>query len=215
MLRIGAGLRAAVALGAVLCALGAPAGVFAAVIEGQVFDEEGKALSNQELVIVERKSEALFAELESPGGPELEVLRGRTDKGGFYRLDLGARTFHGAVFVRVEPSAGWDGVRYAVPADYKIKRILGQDAVIVVNIKVEDAACWKELTREIARSGGAGSKRGKILRRHGFPREVLTRLEGITEWRFPGVTYVFKGDELIEARRDADAAKISQARGVE
>ncbi|MDQ7005621.1 MAG: hypothetical protein Q9Q40_00130 [Acidobacteriota bacterium] len=194
------------AVGGAFC-LGAEGPAY--VVEGQVFDEAGRGLAAVPVVAVERFEHLSLPGLERPAEVR-EVGRTRTDAAGFYRLDLGSGPFKGRIVLRFGGGPGWDRVRYAPPEEKNITRLLRRRSRAVVNCRVGDAPGWAEVEHAIARAGGPESKRGRILRRHGMPRETLTLQNGAVEWRYPRVTYVFHGDDLVESRRRPAPRQVSR-----
>jgi hypothetical protein len=196
---------------AVLC-LTAPS--LAAEVRGQVFDASGDALEGVTVAVFEqaRGGRSVFGGSEQPPEPT-RVASDETDAQGLYRIELGARKFTGEVFVRCVGGPGWDDLRYALPEPRDIGRELRRGKDVSATFRVEDAPGWHELQREIERVGGLDSKRGKILRRRGMPPETLTTVDGRVEWRYPGVTFVFDGEELVDIQRQPSRAAGGSAGG--
>ncbi len=131
---------------------------------------------------------------------ERELLKAVTDAQGFFTLSLPDDRGADRVLVRASDSSDWDIVRYAPEDDVDITRNIRQGSHGVVTFALADASGWRELRRELDRVG-ATTSRGKILRRHGFPRETVQLAGGGLEWRYPSVTYVFDtAGQLIETR---------------
>lgn len=189
---------AALACGACLLSASAEA----SQVSGQVFDASGEPIAGVEVVVVEVEGggRGLFRGDET-APEELRVASDRTDEQGLFEIELGARSFGGDVFVRCAPGPGWDELRYALPEPKEVTRELRRDEDVSATFRVEDAAGWLELKRQIERAGGPDSKRGKILRKRGHPPEVLTTVGGREEWRYPGVTFVFEAGELVDIER--------------
>ncbi len=179
----------------------APAAL-AAVIEGQVFDGQGRPLAGLAVSVVERTGGGPFPELADPE-QERELAREASDNHGFFRIDLGSRELRGQVLVRCYDPRKWDSLRYAAPEDRDVTRALRERSRVIVTVLVADAAGWAELAREIARVGGAESDRGRVLRRAGPPPETVVQKDGQVEWRYPAVVYVFRDGVLVDTRRPA------------
>lgn len=180
-------------------------------VEGQVFDREGQPLAGIRVEVHEMTTSLSLPGLERQGKQRL-LATGHTDGQGFFRLDLGSGPFHGRVLLECGSPDNWDRVRYAPPAPRDITRDLRRSSRAVQTVLVEDASGWAELVASIARAGGPETKRGKILRRYGHPRETVTLEDGRVEWRYPNVTYVFQGDTLVESRHRDHPLKVSSAK---
>ncbi|HHN73992.1 MAG TPA: hypothetical protein ENK10_02060 [Acidobacteria bacterium] len=179
------------------------------VVEGQVFDEAGQGLATVTVVAVERFEHLTLPGMERPAREQV-IARARTDAAGFYRLDLGTGPFRGRIVLRVGGGSGWDRVRYAVPAEKNLTGELRRRPRVVANCRVEDAVGWAEVEHAIARAGGPQTRRGRVLRRHGLPLETRTTEDGAVEWHYPRVTYVFRGDSLVESRPEPAPRQVSR-----
>ncbi len=187
-------------------ALPAPAG--AATIEGQVFDRAGAPLTGVTIAVLERTGGNAFG----LGAPATDETLGTasTDRQGFFSFDTGPRSVRGRVIVRLSGGAGWDARRFAAPVDRDVTGPLRDRGRAVVAMLVDDAPGWGELQREVARVGGPASDRGRILRSQGMPPETETQNDGIVEWRYPGVSYLFRDGALVDTRRTAPASAGAQ-----
>lgn len=173
-------------------------------IVGQAFDREARSLPGLPVRVVQRTETQ-----ELPWKPvvvdEREVARAVTDAGGFFSIDLSGVSLSGKLLMRCGDPARWDSVRYAAPTDREVASLVRRDAPTVINCVVEDAPGWAEVVREIRRVGGLGTARGKVLRERGRPPETVTLVDGVEEWRYPGASYRFRGEELLEAPAAAAA----------
>jgi len=165
-------------------------------VEGQIFDREGRPISGVEITVLERGSgsplDALRRDLA-----EREVVRRGADEHGLFRIDLNIPRSSGRVVVRCYDRESWDHLRYEPPPDVDVTSDLRRRGHAVVNCAVDDAPAWLELVHQIERAGGASTPRGKILRAHGMPLEVVAKAGGTVEWRYPGVSYVFEQGTLV------------------
>jgi hypothetical protein len=201
-----------VACALTLICVGAP--VLAAEVRGQVFDSSGEPLAGVTVAVFETEGggRSVFGGSE-PAPEPTRVASTQTNEQGLYTIELGARQFGGDVFVRCVGGPGWDDLRYALPKPRDVTRELRDGKDVSATFRVRDAPGWHELQREIQRAGGPNSKRGKILRRRGLPPETLTTVEGRVEWRYPGVTFVFEGEELVDIQREPSRASGRRASG--
>jgi hypothetical protein len=117
---------------------------------------------------------------------------------GFFAFDTGPRDVRGRVLVRCGEGPDWDRVRYAAPPEVDVSRGLRDRGRAILSCVAEDAPSWGALVQEIERSGGPGSDRGRVLRRHGLPPQTVAGADGTTEWHYPGgVVYAFKDGVLV------------------
>ncbi len=165
-------------------------------VEGQVFDREGSPLAGIEVTVLERGSgsplDALRRDLD-----DRVVIRKKTDAHGLFRVDLNIPKTSGRVVVRCYDREAWDHLRYEPPRDVDVTNDLRRRGHAVVSCAIEDAPAWSELVHQIERAGGAGTPRGKILRAHGIPKEVIATAGGTVEWKYPLVSYVFEQGTLV------------------
>jgi hypothetical protein len=194
---------------AVVLLLGGSAAL-AAVIEGQIFDRDGRPLAGLTVQVIERTGGGPIPGLAAPEKVQ-EIGRAESDPRGFFRVELGSRTLNGQILVRCHDPEKWDRVRYAPPLDRDATRALAGRGRAVVTCLVEDAAGWAELAREIERSGGPESDRGRILRRMGAPPETVVQKAGQVEWRYPEVVYVFRDGVLVDTRRAGERPRANPA----
>jgi hypothetical protein len=183
-----------------------------ATIEGQMFDEDGRPLEGMRVTAIEVGSgsplDALRRELA-----EREVTSVETDPGGLFRFDVSLPQASGRLVIRCFDEEGWDDRRYDPPLDVDVTREVRERGRAVVNCRVADAPFWTEKVYAAGRAGGSSTERGRILSRHGMPPEVVTRLGGTIEWRYPRVTYVFEGGKLVETiERDGENVEGRAAR---
>lgn len=188
--------------------LALPAAARAATVEGQLFDRSGAPLAGVSVAVLERTGGNPLG----LGGPAVDETLGSvsTDRQGFFAFDTGPRSVRGRVIVRVAGGAGWDARRFVAPVDRDVTAPLRDRGRAVVAIPVDDAPGWTELQREIVRVGGPESDRGRILRSQGMPPETVAQNDGVVEWRYPGVSYLFKDGALVDTRRAAPAPAGAQ-----
>lgn len=183
-----------------------------ATIEGQMFDEDGRPLGGMRVSAIEVGSgsplDALRRELK-----EREVTSVETDSGGLFRFDVSLPPASGRLVIRCYDEKSWNARRYDPPLDVDVTREVRERGRAVVNCRVSDAPFWTEKVYAAGRAGGSSTERGRILSRHGMPPEVVTRLGGAVEWRYPRVIYVFEGGKLVETiERDSENVEGRAAR---
>ncbi len=191
------------ALFAAFCLAAAPMAVFgdSGKIHGQVFDREGRPLSGAFVELIEKPTGIV---LPLPGrersSQERVVSRVSTDEAGFFQLDFHGDPKRSRVFLRVGRNGTWDRLRYLSPDGRDVTEELRRAKTAYVTFLIEDAPGWSELSRGIARVGGVGTDRGRVLRRHGWPSEVIDSADG-TEWRYARRVYRFTEEgKLLEVR---------------
>lgn len=174
----------------------------AGVIEGQVFDDRGQPLAGVTVSAIERTGGGLLHRMGVRQKPQVdvEILRGTTDRHGFFALDTGPRTVHGRVIVRCYDPKTFDAGRYRVPEDRDVTEPLADRGRAIVACRIADAPGRAELEREIERVGGPASPRGRILQRQGRPVEVVSQDDGLVLWRYANAVYVFRDGALVETR---------------
>lgn len=185
---------------------------FAATVEGQLFDRDGRGLGGVTIVLVERRP-GLLQTIE--GGPEENVLaRARSDRQGFFKIEVREPLPSGRLFVRASSGDGWDRHRYAIPADIDVTLSLNRTRHAVATLVADSAPSWPGLEKAIERAGGITTERGRILRTHGLPPETQAMPGGRVIWRYPSATYVFdaKG-ALIETHAEGAARANAGSRG--
>ena len=191
------------------CLLAGPA--FAAGVEGQVFDGDGRPLAGVVVRAVQVPPPPILPAGKggaSPGEP-LEIARTRTDRAGFFHLELAGWRPRGRIQVLVGDRGPWDPVRYARPAPRDVTRDLRRGRDPRVSIRVPDAPGWPELRSAIERAGGSRSPLGRLLRRHGFPRRILADASGRLVYDFGEERHVVRAGEAGPgAARPRPAAEL-------
>ncbi len=168
------------------------------VVDGQVFDADGRALAGVTVVLVDRASG--LASL-ARGAQEIELGRTQTDRQGFFRLEADRAQAVGRLLVRCLAGERWDRQRYAPPDDIDVSVALREQDHAIATVLVRDAPGWRELRRAILRAGGTATERGRILRTHGMPPETVATADGRVTWIYPSASYVFdRTGRLVESR---------------
>ncbi|GEM_PF-7018649 len=186
------GLLVRGAVVACLLLLGAILPAAASGVEGQVFDDEGKALAGVTVRVVQLPPAPLLPRKDGETPPPVEIARTRTDDRGFFRLELAGWRPRGKVLLYVGDRGPWDALRYARPAPRDLTRDLRRRGGATVTVRVASAPGWPDLRAAIERAGGVASPLGRLLRRYGFPRRVVADATGRLEYDFGKVRHVVR-----------------------
>lgn len=173
----------------------------AATVEGQVFDENARPLGGVVLHLVHEEKGPLGGLAGS--GESRVVATTSTARDGFFRLDVALGEKPGGRYFVKAVAKDWDGLRYALPAQIEVSESLVSSGQALANVLVRDARGWRELAHEIRRAGGVRSERGRILRTHGLPTQILGSTAGTVVWTYPNVSYVFRNGDLVETREQS------------
>ena len=147
---------------------------------------------------------ARFLSIESK--PAQAVLaRTVTDAAGFYEFHVSKAREYDYYFLRFYDSTGFDAVKFAVPDDVEITRLITRRRPVVVDQVLQHAPEWEAVQR-LRSLYGPDSLRGKIVRDLGVPDRTERAFTdaGVERetWWFDaaGVAYVIEDGEVVDKR---------------
>lgn len=173
------------------------------VVTGRVTDESGQPVAGTPVVIVGRSLDLVTSRMEYMERDRKEA-RAVTDAQGQYRVEFVPASLGNNFYLFFYDRTGFDRVKYQRPDPLDVTSLLERGRTLTVNQVLRFQPSWSEVQRQIAYYG-AGSDRGKILRRHGLPEKRETSGEGdrATDvwWYYAdGVSYWFTGDKLTRTQ---------------
>jgi hypothetical protein len=187
----------------------------ARVVAGRVTDESGQPVAGTPVVIVARSLDLVTSRMEYTERDRKEA-RAVTDAQGQYRLEFVPASLGNNFYLFFHDRTGFDRVKYRQPDPLDVTPLLERDRTLTVNQVLRLQPSWSEVQRQIAYYG-AGSERGKILRRQGLPEKRETSGEGeqATDvwWYYAdGVGYWFTGDKLTRTQEFTPIREPAPAR---
>jgi len=184
------------------------------VVRGRVTNALGEGVAGIPVRVLATRRVVRFLTVESRPA-EKEVIVGTTDDNGFYELTMEKLRDYDFYFLRFYDTAGFDGVRYAIPADVEITSSISKRRPVVEDLMLTDSPEWDAVERLVALYG-EGSTRGRIVRDLGVPDRTErsgndTGIERETWWfETAGVAYIIEDGRVLE-RKLFQAEPESQA----
>jgi hypothetical protein len=172
------------------------------IIRGQVRDTSGQGVSRVPVRVIATRRVVKFLKVESKP-VQAELAATLTDATGFYEIQVPRDRDFDDFYLRFYDRQGFDAVKYAVPPDVDITRIIRKGRVEVLDQNLEFAPGWDAVSRLVGLYG-EGSPRGEIVRQLGVPdrtERVAAPAGGEREtWWYDaaGVAYVLEDGRVIE-----------------
>ena len=174
------------------------------IVRGRVTNAQGEGVAGIPVRVLATRRVVRFLTVESRPA-EKEVFVGTTDANGFYELTMEKLRDYDFYFLRFYDSAGFDGVRYAVPSDVEITSRISKRRPVVEDLLLADSPEWDAVERLVALYG-EGSTRGRIVRDLGVPDRTERRsgedgIERETWWfETAGVAYIIEDGRVLERK---------------
>jgi hypothetical protein len=172
------------------------------IVRGQVRNTTGEGVPGVPVRVIATRRVIKFLQVESKP-VQAELAAGLTDATGFYEISVPRDRDFDDFFLRFYDRERFDAVKYAVPPDLDITRIVRKGRVGVLDQNLEFAPGWDAVSR-LVDLYGEGSPRGEIVRRLGVPdrTERTASPEGGERetWWYDavGVAYALEDGRVIE-----------------
>ena len=173
-------------------------------VRGTIRDSAGQGLAGQSVRLFKTRRQFKLSGVEH-GGQVAEATRTTTDAAGFYEITIPRDRSFGEYYLRFYDPNGFDSVQYLLPPDRDITRDLRHEQVLRVDVTLERAPTWGEVTRRV-QAVGEDSPKARILLTLGLPER-----EGMgsgpdgprEEWWYHsrGVVYFFHDGNPAGSRR--------------
>jgi hypothetical protein len=173
------------------------------VIRGTVKDQAGNPLGDYPVRLLKTKTILNLLHF-STGSQQQEEARSQTDASGNFELKLVPDPKYDYFYMRFYDAKSFDPVRYSVPGDKDVTRLLKTRPEVVVDEVILDHPDWPRV-EAMLREFGPDSNRGRILRSLGLPerRETIADSPGREDWWYyaKGMCYQLQSDEVVRIRR--------------
>jgi hypothetical protein len=194
---------AAVAVAGLLAGEGFAAPRAEVVVRGTVTDQAGNPLADYPVRLLKTKTILNLLHF-STGSQQQEEARAQTDASGKFELKIVPDPKYDYFYLRFYDAKTFDPVRYSVPGDKDVTRLLKSQPEVVVDEVIRDHPDWTRV-EAMLREFGPDSNRGRILRSLGLPerRETFAASPGREKWWYyaKGMCYELQSDEVMKIRR--------------
>jgi hypothetical protein len=172
------------------------------LIHGTVTDQEGKPLADYPVRLLKTKTILNLLHF-STGSQQQEEARIQTDASGNFELKIVPDPKYDYFYLRFYDAKTFDPVRYAVPGDRDITRLVKTRGEVRIDQVIQDNPDWSRVQGMLTEFGES-SNRGRILRSLGLPerRETVPGSPGRENWWYyaKGICYQLQGDEVLKTR---------------
>jgi hypothetical protein len=176
-------------------------------VRGQVTDASGAPVPGHTVRLIKTRT---VYKMKAPRSQAqmAEETRVRTDAEGAFEFQFPLDPAFHAYFVRFYDPALFDSVKYVVPKDAEISRLVEKGIAIEARTVLQMNPDWPQV-RALVEEYGAASNRGQILRSLGLPKMKEPLEEGRELWVFDaaGISYVIEGDKVVETRKSDTAPR--------
>ncbi len=173
------------------------------VIRGSVKDQSGAPLAGYPVRLIKTKTILNLLHF-STGSQQQEEARVQTDPSGNFEMKLVPDPKYDYFYLRFYDPNTFDPVRYAVPGDKDVTRLVKTKPEVVLDEVIGDHPDWPQV-EAMVREFGEGSNRARILRSLGLPerRETVAGSPGRENWWYysKGICYQLRSDEVLKVRR--------------
>jgi hypothetical protein len=173
------------------------------VIRGTVTDQAGKPLADYPVRLLKTKTILNLLHF-STDSQQQEQARTQTDGSGSFELRVVPDPKFDYFYLRFYDAKTFDPVRYSVPGDRDITRLVKTRGEVQVDQVIRDNPDWARV-EAMLKDFGTDSNRGRILRSLGLPekRETIAGSPGREDWWYyaKGICYQIQGDEVLKIRR--------------
>ena len=178
-------------------------------VRGVVTDAAGEAVPGQTVRLLKSRKYVSMSGMKSTD-QDVEETRGATDGHGFFEFsDVPDSSFPSYVLRFYDPQT-FDSVKFVLPDDRDISRILKKGKTVQVAVVLEYAPHWTEV-KSLIDKVGPGSQVGQVLRALGLPGHREPQEGGRELWTYAqaGVAYVVDGPRVLETRQVPKSAQAA------
>lgn len=173
------------------------------VIRGSVKDQSGAPLPGYPVRLIKTKTILNLLHF-STGSQQQEEARVQTDPSGSFEMRIAPDPKYDYFYLRFYDPNTFDPVRYAVPGDKDVTRLVKTKPEVIVDEVIGDHPDWPQ-AEAMLREFGEGSNRARIVRSLGLPerREAVAGSPGRENWWYysKGICYQLQSDEVLKVRR--------------